>query len=83
MFSCIDCDMLAIVRTTALSAVHRHLMVRLLSHHGLQNADVQCWKCQRILKNVHESTSKQFFCDCSESVVLPPSGKDHFEILGW
>ena len=36
-----------------------------------------------MLKNVHKNTEEQFFCDCGEKVVLPPSGKDYFELFGW
>ena len=30
-----------------------------------------------------EYREEQFFCDCGEKVVLPPSGKDYFELFGW
>ena len=59
------------------------MLVRLCSSHGKRDGDVQCWKCERVLENVHRSDEEQFFCDCNEKVVLPPSGKDHFEIFGW
>lgn len=78
-----SCAMLAIVRTALLSTSRRRIIVRLFSRQSVQDRDVQCWKCERMLKNVYENTEEQFFCDCSEKVVLPPSGKDHFEILGW
>lgn len=76
--------MLAVVRSALLSTNRRHILVRqLCSHHGVLGSEVQCWKCERMLKNVHKDTEEQFFCDCGEKVVLPPSGKDYFELFGW
>ena len=75
--------MLATVRTALLSVRPGGILVRLCSDHGVPDRDVQCWKCERMLENVQKSNEEQFFCDCNENVVLPPSGKDHFEIFGW
>nr|QZX63198.1 molecular chaperone HscB [Halisarca dujardinii] len=55
--------------------------VRITSPRAI-SPDICCWSCDRVLENVRGQSSSQFFCDCEKSVVLPPSGKDHFSILG-
>ena len=52
--------MLAVVRSALLRMNRHRILVRqLYSHHGAQGSEVvYCWKCERMLKNVHKNTEK-------------------------